>query len=129
MSATLQNTTSVYHGMKGVTLSTTANTSVLNGAPDYAITYKITSIIVSNIDGTNDVDINVRWQGYTGGSAYLAKTVTVPADSTLVVLTKDTPIYMSANSQLQAWASASLDADILISYEVIESSVASSLSF
>jgi hypothetical protein len=122
MAAKLQSTTGVYHGMRGATLSTTANTVILSGESDYTFTYKITSIIVSNIDGTNDVDINVRWQGYTGGSAYLAKTVTVPADSTLVVLTKDTPIYVSAYGQLQAWASASNDADILVSFEVIQSS-------
>ena len=121
MAANLQDITSVAHGMKGASIGTSLAT-VLSGGSDYDVTYKVNSIIISNVDGTNDVDVSVQWVGYYGGSAYLAKTVTVPADSTLVVLTKDNPIYLSALCSIKALASAAGDAEILISYEIITSS-------
>ena len=125
MAANLQDITSVAHGMTGTSIGTSL-TNVLTTPTDYNVTYKVNSIIISNIDGTNDVDVSVQWTGYTGGSAYLAKTVTVPADSTLVVLGKDNPIYLSAYCTIKALASAAGDAEILISYEIITSSSNSS---
>lgn len=120
MAANLQDITQVVHGMKGQAL-TTSNVSVLSGGSDQAVTFKINSIIVANKDGTNDVDVSVFWSG-ASTSAFIANTVTVPADSTLVITTKDNPIYLSASCNLNAYASANSDADILISYERITSS-------
>ena len=37
---------------------------------------------------------------------HLAKTVSVPADSTLIVLGKDAPIYLEEGDKIQALASA-----------------------
>ena len=53
------------------------------------------------------------------GSAtvYLAKTVSVPADATLVI--SDTPIYLMEGDILKGGASASGDLDLFISYEVL----------
>jgi hypothetical protein len=48
----------------------------------------------------------------------LAKTVSVPADATLVVL--DTPIYLMEGDILKGGASAASDLDLFISYEVID---------
>ena len=120
MAANLQDITQVVHGMKGQAL-TTSNVSVLSGGSDQAVTFKINSIIVANKDGTNDVDVSVFWSGAVS-TAFIASTVTVPADSTLVITTKDNPIYLSAFCNLNAYASANSDADILISYERITSS-------
>ena len=54
----------------------------------------------------------------TGASTvYLAKTVSVPADSTLVLV--DSPIYMMEADILKGGASASGDLDLYISYEVL----------
>jgi len=114
----LNTVTKITPQQKGVALGTSQTNVLYNGS---ALTmYKITSIIVANVDGTNDVDINVRVGTYSAGSAYIAKTVTVPADSTLVVTTKDTPIYIGGYGSLQAWASAAGDAEMLITLEVIE---------
>ena len=121
MAANLQDITSVAHGMTGTSIGTSL-TNVLTTPTDYNVTYKVNSIIISNIDGTNDVDVSVQWTGYYGGNAWIAKTVTVPADSTLVVLSKDNPIYLSAYCTIKAQASANSDAEILISYEIITSS-------
>lgn len=120
MAANLQDITEVVHGMKGQSLSN-SNTSVLSGGSVETVTYKINSIIIANKNGTSDVDVSVFWSGAVT-TAFIANTVTVPADSTLVLTTKDNPIYLSAFCNLNAYASTSGDADILISYERITSS-------
>ena len=48
---------------------------------------------------------------------YLAKTMSVPADSTLVLV--DTPIYLREGDVLKGGASAASDLDLFMSYEVI----------
>ena len=55
----------------------------------------------------------------TGADAttYLAKTISVPADASLVV--SDTPIYLREGDNLQAQASAAGDLDLTISFELI----------
>jgi len=83
--------------------------------------FKINTIIAANIDGTNDADISV-WVAESNGAArfYLAKTVTVPADSSLVVISKDTSFYLEEDRSLRAFASASSDIQIMCSYEEMD---------
>ena len=56
----------------------------------------------------------------TGADAtvYIAKTVSVPADSTLVV--SDGPIYLMEGDVLKGGASAASDLDLFVSYEIID---------
>ena len=56
----------------------------------------------------------------TGADAtvYLAKTISVPADSTLVLLSS--PIYLMENDVLKGGASAASDLDLFVSYEVMD---------
>jgi hypothetical protein len=80
--------------------------------------YKINSILVSNVDGTNAADITVDL--FRGATAYrLASTVSVPADSTLVVVSKDTAIYLEEGDSIRCTASATGDLEALCSYEII----------
>ena len=112
------NVTSIYGKTMGAALGTTAGADILSGATDKL--YKINSIIVSNVDGTNVADVTVRFYDYHVSTAYhLAKTVSVPADSTLIVLGKDAPIYLEENDRIQAHASAAGDLEIVISYEIL----------
>jgi hypothetical protein len=82
---------------------------------------KLNSIIVSNVDGANAADTTVYFYNADNTTAYhLAKTVTVPAKSTLVVLGKDSPIYLEEGDKIQALASAASDLEIIISYEELD---------
>jgi len=83
---------------------------------------KINSIIVSNVDGTDAADVSVNFVDSSSGNLvlHLAKTVQVPADSTLVVLGKDSPIYLEEGDKIQALASAAGDLEIIISYEELD---------
>jgi hypothetical protein len=113
------NVSSIYGKTMGAALGTTAGADILSGSGDKLL--KINSIIVSNIDGTNNADVHVRFYDYNVSTAYhLAKAVTVPAKSTLIVLGKDAPIYLEENDRLQAHASAASDLEIIISYEELD---------
>ena len=72
-------------------IATSAASLVSNAASSGKI-LKINSLIIANIDGTNSADITVTLRNAAGGSLYstLANTVAVPADATLIVLSKDT---------------------------------------
>lgn len=80
--------------------------------------YKINSLIVSNIDGTNGADITVDL--YRSSVAYhIAKTVQIPADASLVLITKDNMIYLEEGDSLRCLASAAGDLQTICSYEEI----------
>lgn len=95
-------------------------TIVSNGSSSNAV-YKINSIIVANIDGLNSaaVTINVVRTSGTTTTAALAYSITVPANSTLVVVTKDMGIYLEEGYSIQGIASADGDLQAICSYEII----------
>ena len=120
------NVTSILGGNAGWNLSATPTDTLME--VDSGKVVKLNSIIVSNVDGTNAADVSVFIDGLgtgatgvttTGADAtvYIAKTISVPADATLVLL--DTPIYMMEGDVLKGGASAASDLDLLVSYEVI----------
>ena len=79
---------------------------------------KINSIFCSNVDGANSADISVSiYDGST--DRYLAKTITVPADATQLISTKDTYFYLEEGDSLRALASAASDLELVIGYEDI----------
>ena len=118
----LVNVTSITGKIDGHALTTdaidNANSSVITAASDKLI--KINSIIVANIDGTNSVNIDVAVNLASDARFYLAKTVAVPADSTLVVIGKDSPIYLEEGDELEARASVASDAELVVSYEILD---------
>ena len=96
--------------------------------PDTGYLLKINRIVVANVDGTSaatvDVAIVTASQSFTNttvtgadATTYLAKTISVPADSSLVV--SDTPIYLREGDNLQGNASASGDLDLTITFELL----------
>lgn len=114
---------SAIYGENSLTaLSTTSATSIVSNAASSGKVYKINSLIVANVDGTSnaDITINVYSQAALGGTAYaLASTVSVPADATLVVIDKNTSIYLKENQSIGAIASAANDLVVTASWEEI----------
>ena len=113
------NVTSIYGKTTGLAL-TSSSQDVLTCAADKLL--KVNSIIVANVDGTNGDEVTVKWYNADNTTAFsLASTVTVPADSTLVVLGKDAPIYLEEGDKIQAnGAAASGDLEIIVSYEELD---------
>jgi hypothetical protein len=84
--------------------------------------FQINSLIVSNVDGSTaaDVTISLYSEDNIGGTATeIVKTVSVPADATLVVISKDTAIYLEEDKSIGATASAASDLKVVCSYEEI----------
>ena len=76
---------------------------------------KINTIIAANIDGTNAADISVFVTTVSGVlQFYLASTISVPADSSLVITSKDTSFYLEEDRQIRAFASAAGDISLMI---------------
>jgi hypothetical protein len=107
--------TGVYGRTVGAALGTSA--SIVLGTSTNTVR-KINSIVVSNVDGTNDADVTV-YASIDSNNRYLAYQITVPAKSTLIVLSKDTSIYLEEADTLYALASAASDLNIIVSYEEI----------
>jgi len=98
-------------------LTVTLTTEILANAAASGKVYKINNIIVSNIDGTNSADASVFITKSGGSPIAIASTIAVPADSTLVVVDKNTSIYLEEGDNIEAGASADSDLVITINYE------------
>jgi len=113
------NVTSIYGKTVGANLNTTVTTDILTCPADKVL--KINSIIVANVDGTNSADVTVYFYDSSATTRYqLANTITVPADATLVVVGKDSPIYLEESDQIEGGASADGDLTMIVSYEELD---------
>ena len=68
----------------------------------------------TNVDGTNDATVDVRVVK-SGSDSYLAKTMSVPADTSLDVLGTSKLVLM-ATDKIQVLASATSDIEFFASY-------------
>jgi len=127
------NVSSIHAQSIGFNLSSTATTTLFTVGDDRVI--KVNTIMVANVDGTNaatvdlfvtkaqvDTEDDALVGAFTTniditGSFYLAKTISVPADATLVLLSS--PIYLCEGDILKGGASAASDLDLFVSYELI----------
>ena len=80
---------------------------------------KINSLVIANIDGTNAATIDV-WVTRSSADYYIAKTISVPADATLVVIDKNMGLYLTESDVLKIQASAAGDLSATCSYEEID---------
>jgi hypothetical protein len=111
------NVVNIY-GKTAVQAVTTSATAIVENTAASGKIIKINSLTVSNVDGTNSADVTVDL--FRSSTAYrLASTVTVPADASLVVISKDTSIYLEEGDALRCTASADSDLEAVCSYEEI----------
>jgi hypothetical protein len=105
-----------------VNLTDTNATAVVSNAASSSKVFKINSLTVANVDGAVAADITVSYysQDDIGGTATeIVKTVSVPQDSTLVVIDKNTSLYLEEDRSIGAQASAANDLKVFVSYEEI----------
>ena len=123
----LINVSSVLGANAGFNLTNTATATLITVASDKLV--KINRITVANVDGTNSATFDLFVDGMGSGSTgvtttgadatvYLAKTVAVPADTSIVVV--DTPIYLMEGDVLKGGASANSDLDMFVSFEILD---------
>lgn len=106
-------------------ISTTANpfaTALVNNPAASNKIYKINSIVVANVDGVSaaDITINIFSQDDLGGTGTaIASTISVPADTTLIITDKTTSFYLLEDKSLGATASVANDLVVTCSWEEI----------
>ena len=94
----------------------TSATAIVTNSSSSGKVFKINALYVSNVDGTNNAEVNVDL--FRSSTAYhIAKTVVVPADASLDVLSK--PIYLEEGDSLRLTANATSDIEAVCSYEEI----------
>ena len=92
----------------------TSATAIVSNAASSGKVVKINALYVSNVDGSTNAEINVDL--YRSSTAYhIAKTVVVPADATLDVISK--AIYLEEGDSLRLTANAASDLEAVCSYE------------
>ena len=103
-------------GKTAVMAVTTSATAIVTNSAASGKVFKVNALYVSNVDGTNAAEVNVDL--YRSSTAYhIAKTISVPADATLDIISKS--IYLEEGDSLRITASANSDLEAVCSYEEI----------
>ncbi len=111
------NVTEIY-GNTAVQLATTGAVNLVVNAANSGKIYKINALYVSNYQGTNAADITINHR--TGANEFsIASTISVAADSTLVIVTKDSSIYLMENCQINMTTNANSVLSVLCSWDEI----------
>jgi hypothetical protein len=117
------NVSAIYGNSSFTALSTTSVTSIVSNAASSGKVYKINSLMAANVDGAVNAEITINvYSNATAGSgtAYaVASTIAVPADATLVVISKDNAIYLLENQSIGAIAGTANDLVVTCSWEEI----------
>jgi hypothetical protein len=110
--------TNFYGRSNGLALTTSAQ-NITGTVPTNRI-YKVNSLIIANVNGTTAADVTVTWFDTATATSYnLAFTISVPADATLVVLSKDTQLYLEEGDSISVTASANSVLHATVSFEEI----------
>jgi|TARA_R110000850_G_scaffold17915_2_gene54403 hypothetical protein len=116
------NVTTITGKSATVNLSSTSATAVLSNAASSGKVFKVNSLVVANVDGSVAADITIGFysQDDIGGTATeIVSTVSVPADASLVVIDKNSFIYLEEDRSLGATAGVANDLKVVVSYEEI----------
>ncbi len=116
------NVTSIFGNTTVTNLTTTNATLVVENTAASGKVFKINSLYVANVDGTNDADITISLyseDNIAGTATEICKTVKVPADSTIVIIDKNSSVYLLEDKSIGATASAANDLKVICSFEEI----------
>jgi len=103
-------------------LTTTSATAVVSNASSSGKVLKIDSLVVANTDTSNAVNVTVSHYSAAaiGGTATpIASTISIPANSSLIVIDKTTMIYLEENMSIGATAGTASKLKVVCSYEDI----------
>jgi hypothetical protein len=117
------NVSAIYGNTSTFLISSTANpfaTPLISNPANSNKIFKINSIVVANVDGTTAADITIRIfsaANLGGTGTAIASTVSVPANSTLIVTDKSTGFYLLEDKSIGATASLANDLVVTCSWE------------
>lgn len=109
---------SVINGKTVPLILTTSNQDIVTNASNSGKVLKINSLVVANVNGSAAAQITASI--IRSSTEYrIASTIFVPANSTLVVISKDAQIYLEEGDILRVVASANNYLHAVCSYESI----------
>lgn len=80
--------------------------------------FKVNSLYVANVNGAAAADATVSFVDASPSlTTKLANTIPVPADATLVVISKDAPLYLEEGDKITGFGSTTLYLEATFSYE------------
>lgn len=111
---TITAKTAVLSSVTGAT-----GTVLLSNAASSGKAFQVTSLYVSNVDGTNAADVTIKLHAEDDGAGTgraICSTVSVPADATVVVVDKNAPLWLEEDKSIVVTPSASDDLEFVCSY-------------
>lgn len=121
------NVTTILGNTSTYLISSAANpfaTALVNNPASSNKVFKINSIVVTNVDGAAAATITIQIfsQDDLGGTGTaIASTISVPANTTLIVTDKTTSFYLLEDRSIGATASSANDLVVTCSWEEISS--------
>lgn len=114
------NVSALYGKSAGLALTTSDQDLLLNAANSNKV-FKVNSIFVSNVTPTNvNASLYVAFYDSSALTSYeISNAVVVPPYTTLVVVDKDSSIYLEESDKITARASTNSALKVVISYEDI----------
>tara|TARA_R100001510_G_scaffold40570_1_gene36940 strand:- start:2408 stop:2767 length:360 start_codon:yes stop_codon:yes gene_type:complete len=106
-------------GKTDILAITTSLAAITTNAAASNKVFKINTLIIANVDGTDTCYINASLQR-SSTDHYFAFDIEVPADSTLVLIAKDAGIYLEEGDAIRLQATANSDLKGFCSYEILE---------
>ena len=119
------NVTDIRGNTSSYLISTTADpfaTALINNPASSDKVFKINTILATNVDGANNYNISIKLfdQDDLGGTGTaIASTITVPADGAVVIVDKNSSIYLNEDKSIGATASNANAITVTCSWEEI----------
>lgn len=104
-----------------LSLANTTETTLLSNAASSGKAMRVTSLLLANINGTGGVDATVRiYSSASSGTGYeICRTLTVPANATVVLLGRDAGVWLEEDRRITVTASAANYLAVVCSYEEV----------
>ena len=105
-------------GVQTCALPISVATDLVTNAAASGQLHKIDSLVISNVNGTSPANISASL--YRSTTEYkVAHLISVPAQGSLVVISKDTMVYLEEGDSLRLTSSANNFLHAVCSYEII----------
>lgn len=119
-SPNIVGTTTIYARTTGLSVPTTLTQIISNPALSGKV-LKINTLMVANIDGATAYGITAEVFKNALNGYKIASGIIVPATSSIVLITKDSGIYLEENDSIRLSTTAAAKLDAICSYEEISS--------
>lgn len=116
------NVTDIRGNNSLTSLSTTNATEIVSNPASSGKVYKINSLVVSNIDGTDPyyITVSIYSEDNIGGTAYqIVSTLNIPNDSSVIIIDKNSGIYLKEDQSIGATAQTANKLVVTASWEEI----------